>query len=76
MSMRSGHNTNFVTQMRAEAKKIMPPQFLDCLGNMQPSFTPIYDFSSPQFVFGGVALVGVAASSVRPHGFWHGKSRR
>jgi 2-polyprenyl-6-methoxyphenol hydroxylase-like FAD-dependent oxidoreductase len=34
---------------------------------MRPFFTPIYDFSTPQLVFGRVALVGDAASSARPH---------
>ena len=58
---------DLVTQMRAEAQAIMPPQFLDCLANMRPFFTPIYDFSTPQLVFGRVALVGDAASSARPH---------
>src|SRR3984893_11639552 len=53
--------------MRADAKEIMPPQFLDCLDHMRPFFTPIYDFASPQFVYGRVALVGDAASSARPH---------
>ena len=58
---------NLIAQMRAEAKEIMPPQFLDCVNKMQPFFTPIYDFSSPQLVFGRVALAGDAASSARPH---------
>jgi 2-polyprenyl-6-methoxyphenol hydroxylase-like FAD-dependent oxidoreductase len=58
---------DLIAQMRAQAQAIMPPQFLDCLANMQPFFTPIYDFSSPQLVFGRVALVGDAASSARPH---------
>jgi 2-polyprenyl-6-methoxyphenol hydroxylase-like FAD-dependent oxidoreductase len=53
--------------MRADAEATMPPQFLDCLRNMRPFFTPIYDFSTPQLVFGRVALVGDAASSARPH---------
>jgi 2-polyprenyl-6-methoxyphenol hydroxylase-like FAD-dependent oxidoreductase len=34
---------------------------------MRPFFTPIYDFSAPQLVFGRVVLVGDAASSARPH---------
>src|SRR6266571_6071350 len=55
-----------VSPMRAQAQAIMPPQFLDCLANMQPFVTPIYDFSTPQLVFGRVALVGDAASSARP----------
>src|SRR6516225_990385 len=58
---------DLIAQMRAEAEAIMPPQFLDCLSQMRPFFTPIYDFSTPQLVFGRVALVGDAASSARPH---------
>jgi 2-polyprenyl-6-methoxyphenol hydroxylase-like FAD-dependent oxidoreductase len=58
---------DLIAQMRAQAQEIMPPQFLDCLANLQPFFTPIYDFSTPQLVFGRVALVGDAASSARPH---------
>jgi 2-polyprenyl-6-methoxyphenol hydroxylase-like FAD-dependent oxidoreductase len=58
---------DLIAQMRRDAAAIMPPQFLDCLGKMQPFFTPIYDFSTPQLVFGRVALVGDAASSARPH---------
>jgi 2-polyprenyl-6-methoxyphenol hydroxylase-like FAD-dependent oxidoreductase len=58
---------DLIAQMRAQAQEIMPPQFLDCLANMQPFFTPIYDFSTAQLVFGRVALVGDAASSARPH---------
>jgi 2-polyprenyl-6-methoxyphenol hydroxylase-like FAD-dependent oxidoreductase len=58
---------DLIAQMRADAKEIMPPQFLDCLDHMRPFFTPIYDFASPQFVYGRVALVGDAASSARPY---------
>jgi len=58
---------DLIAQMRAEAEATMPPQFLDCLDKMRPFFTPIYDFSTPQLVFGRVALVGDAASSARPH---------
>ena len=58
---------DLIAQMRAEAQAIMPPQFLDCLANLRPFFTPIYDFSTPQLVFARVALVGDAASSARPH---------
>jgi 2-polyprenyl-6-methoxyphenol hydroxylase-like FAD-dependent oxidoreductase len=56
-----------IARMRADAASIMPPQFLDCLAKMRPFFTPIYDFSAPQLVFGRVVLVGDAASSARPH---------
>jgi 2-polyprenyl-6-methoxyphenol hydroxylase-like FAD-dependent oxidoreductase len=58
---------NLIAQMREEAKEIMPSQFIDCLNNMQPFFTPIYDFWTPQLVFGRVVLVGDAAASARPH---------
>jgi 2-polyprenyl-6-methoxyphenol hydroxylase-like FAD-dependent oxidoreductase len=58
---------DLIAGMRAEARDILPPQFLDCLDNMQPFFTPIYDFSTPQLVSGRVALVGDAAASPRPH---------
>jgi 2-polyprenyl-6-methoxyphenol hydroxylase-like FAD-dependent oxidoreductase len=58
---------DLIARMRAEAEQIMPPQFLDCLANLRPFFTPIYDFSTPTLVFGRVVLVGDAASSARPH---------
>ncbi len=66
---------DLIAQMRADAEAIMPPQFLDCLSQMRPFFTPIYDFSTPQLVFGRVVLVGDAASAARPHmGFGMGKA--
>jgi 2-polyprenyl-6-methoxyphenol hydroxylase-like FAD-dependent oxidoreductase len=58
---------DLIAQMREDAEEIMPPQFMDCLNNMQPFFTPIYDFSTPRLVFGRVSLVGDAAASARPH---------
>jgi len=58
---------DLIAQMRADGEAILPPQFLDCLNSMRPFFTPIYDFSAPQLVFGRVALIGDAASSARPH---------
>ena len=58
---------DLIEQMRADAEEIMPSQFLDCLRNARPFFTPIYDFSTPRLIFGRVALVGDAASSARPH---------
>ena len=59
---------DLVTQMRAEAEALLPPQYLDCLRHIdQPFFTPVYDFCSPRLVFGRVALVGDAASTPRPH---------
>ncbi len=59
---------DLIARMRSDADRIMPPAFLDALGNIErPFFTPIYDFAAPRLVFGRVALVGDAASTVRPH---------
>jgi 2-polyprenyl-6-methoxyphenol hydroxylase-like FAD-dependent oxidoreductase len=58
---------DLIARMLADAEEILPPQVLECLSNAQPFFTPIYDFVTPQFVFGRVALVGDAASSARSH---------
>jgi len=58
---------DLITCMRADAEGILPPQILDCFDSALPFFTPIYDFATPRFVFGRVALVGDAASSARPH---------
>src|SRR5262249_21486078 len=58
---------DLIARMRAEAEDTLPPQVLECLNCTRPFFTPIYDFTAPQFVFGRVALVGDAASSARPH---------
>jgi 2-polyprenyl-6-methoxyphenol hydroxylase-like FAD-dependent oxidoreductase len=59
---------DLIQDMRAAAETLLPPQFLDCLRHIeQPFFTPIYDFWSPNLVFGRVVLVGDAASTVRPH---------
>jgi 2-polyprenyl-6-methoxyphenol hydroxylase-like FAD-dependent oxidoreductase len=57
-----------IAEMRDDARKILPPQFLDCLDNIDfPFFTPIYDFISARMAFGRVALIGDAASVSRPH---------
>jgi 2-polyprenyl-6-methoxyphenol hydroxylase-like FAD-dependent oxidoreductase len=59
---------DLIAQMRADAERIMPAAFLDCLRHIErPFFTPIYDFSTPRIVFGRIALVGDAGSSSRPH---------
>jgi 2-polyprenyl-6-methoxyphenol hydroxylase-like FAD-dependent oxidoreductase len=58
---------DLIARMRADARASLPPQFLDCLDNMRPFFTPIYDFATPRLVFGRVVLVGDAAASARPH---------
>jgi 2-polyprenyl-6-methoxyphenol hydroxylase-like FAD-dependent oxidoreductase len=57
-----------IAEMRADAESLLPPQYLDCVQHIdQPFFTPVYDFCSPNLVFGRVALVGDAASTPRPH---------
>jgi 2-polyprenyl-6-methoxyphenol hydroxylase-like FAD-dependent oxidoreductase len=56
-----------IERMRAEAQEMLPPQVVDCFRNSRPFFTPIYDCSTPHYVFGRAALVGDAASSSRPH---------
>src|SRR5262249_5416923 len=58
---------DLIARMRVDAEAVMPPQFLDCLNQMRPLFTPIYDFSTPQMGFGRVALVWGRASSARTH---------
>lgn len=59
---------DLISQMRAEAETMLPPQYLDCVRHIdQPFFTPVYDFCSPSLVYGRVALVGDAASTPRPH---------
>ena len=59
---------DLIAEMRREAEAIMPPVLLDCLNKIErPFFTPIYDFSTPNIVFGRVVLVGDAGASSRPH---------
>lgn len=59
---------DLIASLLAEAEQELPPAFLDTLRKItQPFFTPIYDFSAPQIVFGRVILLGDAASSARPH---------
>jgi 2-polyprenyl-6-methoxyphenol hydroxylase-like FAD-dependent oxidoreductase len=59
---------DLIGQMREFAEALLPPQFCDCLRHIaQPFFTPVYDFCSPNLVFGRVVLIGDAASTARPH---------
>jgi 2-polyprenyl-6-methoxyphenol hydroxylase-like FAD-dependent oxidoreductase len=59
---------DLIARVRADAEALLPPQYLDCLRHIeQPFFTPVFDFCSPNLVFGRVALVGDAASTPRPH---------
>jgi 2-polyprenyl-6-methoxyphenol hydroxylase-like FAD-dependent oxidoreductase len=57
-----------IAAMRSDAKRNMPPQFLEVLAQVErPFFTPIYDLVAPRLAFGRVALVGDSASVSRPH---------
>ena len=54
--------------LRREGERELPPAFRDVLRRIErPFFTPIYDFASPQMVFGRIILLGDAAASARPH---------
>jgi 2-polyprenyl-6-methoxyphenol hydroxylase-like FAD-dependent oxidoreductase len=57
-----------IAAMRSDAKRNMPPQFLEVLAQVErPFFTPIYDLVAPRLAIGRVALVGDSASVSRPH---------
>ncbi len=59
---------DLIESLHADAAQELPPAFLDVFKKIErPFFTPIYDFSSPQLVFGRTILLGDAASSARPH---------
>ena len=53
---------------RAEAKAILPPQFIALTeATPAPFFQPIFDLESPRVAAGRVALLGDAAFVARPH---------
>ncbi|MGA2549688.1 MAG: FAD binding domain-containing protein [Burkholderiaceae bacterium] len=57
-----------VAQMRADARDLLAPQFLEVVEKTpQPFFQPIYDVCSTRLAFGRVALLGDAAFVARPH---------
>ncbi len=54
--------------MREAAREIVTQPLLDALDLIpEPFVTPVYDFCSPEFAFGRVALLGDAAVTARPH---------
>src|SRR5262249_57272552 len=56
------------SRMHEAARLELLLSFPDVLMRIERPFsTPIYDFSSPQLVFGRTILLGDAASSARPH---------
>ena len=57
-----------VASFRAEARAILPPQFIAVTeATPAPFFQPIFDLDSPRIVAGRVALLGDAAFVARPH---------
>jgi 2-polyprenyl-6-methoxyphenol hydroxylase-like FAD-dependent oxidoreductase len=59
---------DLIAEMRAGAERDLPPPLSDSLQSIKhPFLAPIYDFRSPTFVFGCIALVGDAASTPRCH---------
>ena len=57
-----------VADARRDARDLLAPQFAEMLEKTaQPFLQPIYDCTTPQMVFGRVALMGDAAFVARPH---------
>jgi 2-polyprenyl-6-methoxyphenol hydroxylase-like FAD-dependent oxidoreductase len=57
-----------IDELRRAGDEFLPPAFNDILARIKrPFLTPIYDFTTPQLVFGRVALIGDAAALARPH---------
>ena len=57
-----------VAAFRAEARAILPPQFVAVTeATPAPFFQPIFDLDSPRVAAGRVALLGDAAFVARPH---------
>ena len=53
---------------KAQARALVAPQVAEIFErDPRPFFQPIFDFISPQIVFGRVALLGDAAFPARPH---------
>jgi 2-polyprenyl-6-methoxyphenol hydroxylase-like FAD-dependent oxidoreductase len=59
---------NVVAAMRADAARVLAPQFNAMIGLCElPFLQPIYDLEVPHMAFGRVALLGDAAFVARPH---------
>ena len=57
-----------VARMREAARQVVTQPLLQALDLIaQPFVTPIYDFCTPEFAWGRVALLGDAAVTARPH---------
>ena len=59
---------DLIDELWQAATEFLPRAFSDILACIKrPFFTPIYDYTTPQMVFGRVALIGDAAALARPH---------
>jgi 2-polyprenyl-6-methoxyphenol hydroxylase-like FAD-dependent oxidoreductase len=59
---------DLIDELRQAATEFLPRAFSEILARIKrPFFTPIYDYTTPQMVFGRVALIGDAAALARPH---------
>jgi 2-polyprenyl-6-methoxyphenol hydroxylase-like FAD-dependent oxidoreductase len=59
---------DLIDELRQAAMEFLPRTFSDILACIKrPFFTPIYDYTTPQMVFGRVSLIGDAAALARPH---------
>ena len=57
-----------IAAFRAEARELLPPQFVALTeATSAPFFQPIFDLESPRVVAGRVALLGDAGFVARPH---------
>jgi 2-polyprenyl-6-methoxyphenol hydroxylase-like FAD-dependent oxidoreductase len=56
-----------IAAIKATAHAVIAPQLARIFERTQPFFNAIFDFESPQIVFGRVALLGDAAFVARPH---------
>jgi 2-polyprenyl-6-methoxyphenol hydroxylase-like FAD-dependent oxidoreductase len=57
-----------IAWIKRETRALVAPQMAEILQrDPRPFFQPIFDFISPQIVFGRVALLGDAAFLARPH---------
>jgi 2-polyprenyl-6-methoxyphenol hydroxylase-like FAD-dependent oxidoreductase len=57
-----------IAAVKADARALLAPSIAEIFERAElPIFQPIHDFSSPQLVFGRIALLGDAAFVARPH---------
>lgn len=58
----------FVAELRADAERLLAPQLCDLvLSCDEPFIQAIFDMAADRFVHGRIALIGDAATALRPH---------